>query len=140
MPLYVIGPARTLLSPTRSGTRSCARREQHRAHALLRAVRERQASGEEPDLARARERIEEASLRLHGGGRARHARAGRGSDGDIAGQVAGQVTYHGHLLYTYSGDSAPGDVKGIGIPDWYPVSPSGAKVDKEDDHGNSGGY
>ena len=70
--------------------------------------------------------------------------AGSGVDasqlGTATGQVAGQVTYHGHLLYTYSGDSAPGDVKGIGIPDWYPVSPSGAKVDKEDDHGNSGGY
>src|ERR1700704_1378132 len=39
------------------------------------------------------------------------------------GQVAQQVTYSGHLLYSYSGDAAPGDVKGVGIPDWYPVSP-----------------
>lgn len=64
------------------------------------------------------------------------------------GQVAHQVAYAGHLLYSYSGDSAPGDVKGIGIPNWYPVSPSGAKVDKDDDKpsssnstsGGNGGY
>ena len=65
--------------------------------------------------------------------------AGTGADaallGTASGQVAQQVTYGGHLLYTYSGDAAPGDVKGVGIPSWYPVSPSGAKVDKDDDHG-----
>jgi len=62
--------------------------------------------------------------------------AGAGVDGSsfgrAAGQVANQVTYHGHLLYFYSGDAAPGDVKGVGIPGWYPVSPSGGKVDKDD--------
>ncbi|HZQ77816.1 MAG TPA: hypothetical protein VFE55_10830 [Acidimicrobiia bacterium] len=62
--------------------------------------------------------------------------AGTGVDGaklaTAAGQVPAQVTYNGHLLYTYSGDTAPGDVKGIGIPDWYPVSPSGDKVDHAD--------
>jgi predicted lipoprotein with Yx(FWY)xxD motif len=58
------------------------------------------------------------------------------------GQVARQVTYAGHLLYSYSGDSAAGDVKGVGIPGWYPVSPSGAKVDKDDatPSTSSGGY
>ena len=73
--------------------------------------------------------------------------AGSGVDGSklatADGQVAQQVTYGGHLLYSYSGDAAAGDVKGIGIPGWYPVGPSGAKVDKEDDggsSGNSGGY
>ena len=55
------------------------------------------------------------------------------------------MTYHGHLLYHYSGDAAPGDVKGVGIPGWYPVGPSGAKVDKDDDAPktsgtNSSGY
>jgi predicted lipoprotein with Yx(FWY)xxD motif len=55
------------------------------------------------------------------------------------GQVAQQVTYGGHLLYSYSGDAAPGDVKGVGIPNWYPVSPSGVKVDKEDAGTSSGG-
>ena len=48
-----------------------------------------------------------------------------------AGQVPAQATYDGHLLYHYSGDTAPGDVKGVGLPGWYPVSPSGAKVDHD---------
>jgi predicted lipoprotein with Yx(FWY)xxD motif len=58
------------------------------------------------------------------------------------GLVAGQVTYAGHLLYSYSGDSAAGDVKGVGIPGWYPVAPSGAKVDKDEatPSSTSGGY
>lgn len=68
--------------------------------------------------------------------------AGTGADasllGTASGQVAQQVTYAGHLLYTYSGDAAPGDVKGVGIPGWYPVNPSGAKVDKDDDSGKLG--
>ena len=67
--------------------------------------------------------------------------AGAGVDaGKLAtasGQVPSQVTYDGHLLYTFSGDTAPGDVKGVGIPGWYPVSPSGAKVDHGDDAGSS---
>jgi len=67
--------------------------------------------------------------------------AGPGVDGSAlataAGQVPDQVTYHGHLLYRYSGDAAPGDVKGVGIPGWYPVSPSGAKVDKDDEKGST---
>jgi predicted lipoprotein with Yx(FWY)xxD motif len=68
--------------------------------------------------------------------------AGTGADasllGTASGQVTQQVTYGGHLLYTYSGDAAPGDVKGVGIPGWYPVNPSGAKVDKDDDSGKLG--
>ena len=68
--------------------------------------------------------------------------AGTGADGSLLGtangQVPQQVTYGGHLLYTYSGDSAPGDVKGVGIPGWYPVSPAGAKVDRDDDDHNLG--
>jgi predicted lipoprotein with Yx(FWY)xxD motif len=67
--------------------------------------------------------------------------AGSGVDaGKLAtadGQVPAQVTYGGHLLYTYSGDTAPGDTKGVGLPGWYPVSPSGSKVDHDDDAGNS---
>lgn len=47
------------------------------------------------------------------------------------GQVANQVTYHGHLLYEFAGDSKPGDVNGVKIPEWYPVSPSGTKVDRD---------
>ena len=68
--------------------------------------------------------------------------AGTGADasklGTANGQVAQQVTYGGHLLYHYSGDAAPGDVKGVGIPGWYPVNPSGAKVDKDDDNRGNG--
>ena len=45
------------------------------------------------------------------------------------GQVANQVTYNGHLLYYFSADAAPGDVKGTSIPNWYPVSPAGDKID-----------
>jgi predicted lipoprotein with Yx(FWY)xxD motif len=45
------------------------------------------------------------------------------------GQVAHQVTYNGHLLYTFSGDHAPGDVNGTSIPDWYPVNADGNKID-----------
>jgi predicted lipoprotein with Yx(FWY)xxD motif len=38
-----------------------------------------------------------------------------------------QVTYDGLLLYTYSGDSDPGDANGQGIGGvWYAVSPSGS--------------
>jgi predicted lipoprotein with Yx(FWY)xxD motif len=45
------------------------------------------------------------------------------------GQLVDQVVYNGHLLYTFSGDSAPGDATGIGIPDWYPVDPAGDAID-----------
>jgi predicted lipoprotein with Yx(FWY)xxD motif len=48
--------------------------------------------------------------------------------GTAAGQVAGQVTYAGHLLYTFSGDRAPGDVNGVTIPDWFAVSPTGGMI------------
>jgi predicted lipoprotein with Yx(FWY)xxD motif len=39
-----------------------------------------------------------------------------------------QVAYNGHLLYNFSGDTAPGDAKGLGIPGWHAVSPEGAPV------------
>jgi len=50
--------------------------------------------------------------------------------GTADGQVPDQVTYNGHLLYTFSGDEAPGDVNGVQIPDWYPVDPSGEAIDE----------
>lgn len=35
-----------------------------------------------------------------------------------------QVTYNGHLLYTYAGDSAPGDTKGEGLfGKWFVCTP-----------------
>jgi predicted lipoprotein with Yx(FWY)xxD motif len=46
----------------------------------------------------------------------------------------GQVTYAGHLLYFFSGDHAPGDTNGLGIPDWSAVSPAGERVSPMPDH------
>lgn len=46
-------------------------------------------------------------------------------------QANGQewVAYNGHLLYGYTGDSAPGDVNGQGIGNvWYAVTPQGDKL------------
>jgi predicted lipoprotein with Yx(FWY)xxD motif len=47
------------------------------------------------------------------------------SDGSV------QATYDGHPLYTYTGDSAPGQTNGNGLNLsgglWYAVTPSGAK-------------
>jgi predicted lipoprotein with Yx(FWY)xxD motif len=45
------------------------------------------------------------------------------------------VTYAGHPLYTYAGDTAPGDTSGQGLDDygaeWYAVAPGGGKIDKD---------
>jgi len=38
---------------------------------------------------------------------------------------SGQVTYNYHLLYYFSGDTAPGDANGYGKPGWHIVSPAG---------------
>jgi predicted lipoprotein with Yx(FWY)xxD motif len=44
-----------------------------------------------------------------------------------------QVTYAGHPLYRYAGDSGPGQTTGAGLQDfgggWDPVSPAGKKVE-----------
>jgi predicted lipoprotein with Yx(FWY)xxD motif len=52
-----------------------------------------------------------------------------------------QVTYAGHPLYRYAGDSKPGDAKGQGInafgANWYVLSSSGAAVTTG---GSGGGY
>lgn len=42
-----------------------------------------------------------------------------------------QVTYHDHLLYYYAGDQAAGDTNGVGIPDWYTVSPAGTAIETD---------
>jgi predicted lipoprotein with Yx(FWY)xxD motif len=60
-------------------------------------------------------------------------KAGSGLTGSkltVAMQADGrnQVAYNGHLLYNFSGDTAPGDAKGLGIPGWHAVSPEGAPV------------
>lgn len=50
------------------------------------------------------------------------------SDGKV------QVTYNGHPLYSYVGDSKPGDVTGQGLTafgaTWFAVSPAGNQVSK----------
>jgi predicted lipoprotein with Yx(FWY)xxD motif len=42
------------------------------------------------------------------------------------------ITYAGWPLYTYSGDTGPGQAKGLGIVSfggtWYPLSPAGAEI------------
>jgi predicted lipoprotein with Yx(FWY)xxD motif len=45
-----------------------------------------------------------------------------------------QVVYHGHPVYRFSGDSAPGDTNGEGLFEfgahWYVISPSGHAITK----------
>jgi len=60
--------------------------------------------------------------------------AGTGADASKLGTAARdggaeQVTYNGHRLYTFSGDTKPGDTKGNEIGDkWYAVTPAGEAV------------
>ena len=46
-----------------------------------------------------------------------------------------QVTYKGHPLYYFVGDTKPGDVTGEGVnafgAKWYVLAPSAAKIDKD---------
>jgi predicted lipoprotein with Yx(FWY)xxD motif len=55
-----------------------------------------------------------------------------------------QVTYAGHPLYTYQGDSKPGDANGQGLnaygANWYVLSSSGAAVTKGGSSGGGYGY
>jgi predicted lipoprotein with Yx(FWY)xxD motif len=55
-----------------------------------------------------------------------------------------QVTYDGHPLYRFSGDSKPGDANGQGTNAfgalWYVVSSSGAAVTTGGSSGGSSGY
>jgi hypothetical protein len=40
-----------------------------------------------------------------------------------------QLTYNGHLLYTYAGDTAPGSADGQGIGGiWFVLSATGDKI------------
>ena len=46
-----------------------------------------------------------------------------------------QVTYNGHLLYTFVKDQNPGEVFGEGLQNaWYAVSPTGEVVKAEADN------
>jgi len=41
------------------------------------------------------------------------------------GETAHQVTYYGHLLYYFKGDTKPGQTAGTSIADWYLLGPFG---------------
>jgi len=62
------------------------------------------------------------------------ATAGSGVSAGMIGTATGssQVTYAGHPLYWFSGDTAAGDTNGEGLTDfggaWYAVSPAGTAV------------
>ena len=43
----------------------------------------------------------------------------------VTGAMANQVSYDGHLLYEFSGDTKAGQANGATIPSWYPMSPTG---------------
>jgi predicted lipoprotein with Yx(FWY)xxD motif len=55
-----------------------------------------------------------------------------GQLGTIPGDGGAQVTYHGHPLYYYAGDSQPGDATGQGLDQfgakWYVVAPDGVGI------------
>jgi predicted lipoprotein with Yx(FWY)xxD motif len=46
-----------------------------------------------------------------------------------------QLTYHGHPLYYYAGDTGPGDTTGQGLlqfgAKWYVLNPGGDKIDND---------
>jgi predicted lipoprotein with Yx(FWY)xxD motif len=51
-----------------------------------------------------------------------------------------QVTYNGHPLYTYSGDTAPGQVNGEGIGGVWFVAPANLAASSGSNNNNSSGY
>jgi predicted lipoprotein with Yx(FWY)xxD motif len=54
-----------------------------------------------------------------------------------------QLTYHGHPLYLYQGDTKPGDTNGQGVSafgaGWYALSASGAQISKKASGSGGGG-
>lgn len=52
-----------------------------------------------------------------------------------------QVTLNGYPLYTYAGDTAPGDVNGQGVKgSWFVATPSGTMIRSSQGGGSNGGY
>jgi len=72
--------------------------------------------------------------------------AGAGADASKLGSAkqddgSTQVTYNGHLVYRYSGDTAPGQTNGEGIGGvWFVVSASGEPVQQAGGSSSSSGY
>jgi predicted lipoprotein with Yx(FWY)xxD motif len=55
--------------------------------------------------------------------------------------VTTQVTYNDHPLYTYSGDTGPGDTNGQGVGDtWFAVTAKGTAATQAGGSSKSGGY
>ncbi len=53
--------------------------------------------------------------------------------------VKGQLEYNGHFLYTYSGDTKPGQTKGEGLyKEWYLMTPSVKAAAEKSTKGSSG--
>jgi predicted lipoprotein with Yx(FWY)xxD motif len=48
--------------------------------------------------------------------------------GTASGQVPNQVTYYGHLLYYFKGDTAPEQTNGVGKPNWFLLGPVGNQM------------
>ena len=68
--------------------------------------------------------------------------AGGAADADLLGTTKRpdgtmEVTYGGHPLYYFSGDTAPGDTAGQDVEafgaEWYAVAPSGEAVEEDED-------
>jgi predicted lipoprotein with Yx(FWY)xxD motif len=55
-----------------------------------------------------------------------------------------QVTYNGHPLYLFDGDTSAGDTNGEGVNafggGWYALSPAGGEVTPPANNGGGGGY
>ena len=55
--------------------------------------------------------------------------------GRSQGSGGSQVTYNGWPLYTYTGDSKPGDANGNNLDqfgaEWYVLNAAGAKIDED---------
>lgn len=51
-----------------------------------------------------------------------------------------QVTFDGNPLYTFSGDTAPGQSNGVGIPDWSVASSAAASSSTTSTTSSGGGY
>ncbi len=73
-------------------------------------------------------------------------KAGSGVDSALLGTTTRsdgvtQVTYAGHPLYRYAGDTAPGDTNGEGLNDfgggWDVVAPSGQKIEGDESAASS---
>ena len=61
---------------------------------------------------------------------AKKPKAGKGIDASmLLVNASGQVSYNGHLLYTYAGDSAPGDTNGDGVGGiWHAMGADGVPL------------